>query len=133
MKKGKEIVKFYVNFEDLAFNIQLNPENASQVLNTYYGNDIWNFNLIDSALKNCPMHSHESGVSQNECERDLELAMAGLLKEKLSLRLVNMLSEIPAPQFFNVVGKSETELLSTEQSKLQVVNRVDFYGQYIPQ
>ncbi|MCB9030383.1 MAG: hypothetical protein H6619_04970 [Deltaproteobacteria bacterium] len=131
-KTGKVWAVFKGGFIDDDFSLSHNSLIGSQTLAPSWGNPVFYLNLATSQFKKCPKFTHNIAVDQTEsCERLLETAVTNFLKIRLEPIAADLLSDIPAPQFFDGVGASEIAVQTNPLSKLQLNQRLNNFSTFM--
>jgi hypothetical protein len=129
--RGRTVVEFDVSFLDDDFSLSINNAPGAILLTPVAPTITWFTNVKDSDLLRCAMYSHERGIpQQGSCEREMESAINLLVKDQLASIFTSLVSNVPAPQFFNVEGAALQTVQLADQSKAQVQGRITLFGQY---
>ncbi len=114
---------------DPSFQLNLDSTPRAIVLRSAWGSPFWAYTATVNRLRNCPMKPHLMvRALADACERKLEAIAGALVRSHLEPRLLDMLSEIPAPQWFDAQREAEEPRHLNEQKRYQENQLITFYG-----
>ena len=124
-RPGRTHIHLDAALYDPDFHLTSDPLLGSHYLIGLTNEQAWQINIVDFDSPNCPKFSHEFTVSQQGvCERAVEAALSGLLRDTLGERLNAAIQQLVAPQYFVTDGKQTAELQTQNASRSQALGRI---------
>lgn len=125
---AKEWLRVVLDFRDTNFSIDFSAHD-DDFLAVSWNEDDWWAAVEYSAFSSCRPVAHGVLEPSNPCERDLERALTKFLTERLAPRFLQMLSRLPAPQFWDAAGETSRPVRTSRVRRHQMGQNVTLFGE----
>ncbi len=126
---GKTWLKLRGGFVDLGFNFSISNKGKAYYLKPNLAADVWAFNISESPKILCDLNFSGPVAPVNPCEGRIEGKVARLMKTGLRPIFIELLSKVPAPQYFDGDGKAKKkDFYFTQVTRRQESQNITFYG-----
>ncbi len=128
--RGEVWLELAIDVFDPSFQLSLDPTPGATVLRATWGSPFWAYTATVNRLQKCPMKPHLMvRALADTCERKLEAIAGALVRSHLGPRLLGMLSEIPAPQWFDAQHQAQAPRWLNQKKRYQQNQLITFYGE----
>lgn len=127
--EGKTWLKLIGGFVDKDFKLSIRSKAGAKTLKPHLRTDQWAFNVVETNLPLCPIaFSGSGGKGPVFCENRIERKVKSLISNAFQETFIKMLSDIPAPIYFDAEGEAKKKLTLNEISRRQEGQSITFYG-----
>lgn len=124
---GKTWVRLLGRMVDRDFRFGISNRERAEYLIPHLTTDQWTFNIVETALPNCRM-AFTGGGGNEFAELRLERNVSRLIKNAFRDNMIEMLSEVPAPQLFDGDGDARVAFRFSDANREQDRQNITFYG-----
>jgi hypothetical protein len=124
---GRTVLRFRIDFLDAALQLSFDETLGTDFLAVDLGGVHFAVTILETDLAGCPMQPHDAtGVVT--CDRLTEAALALVLRGTIEDTMIDLLSDYPAPQFFDAQGYADVQQHIKNADKYQWEQYIVLYG-----
>jgi len=127
---GKIWLRALLSVVDKDFQFTLAYQQNDVNLNAGFIDERWILTIQDNNFSTCDMIPHGKFDKPGSCERLLEDELLQLVKPRIKDRMNSLVSQFPAPQFFDVQGKSGQKIQTTPVSRNNDGQNIFLYANF---
>lgn len=131
-RRDKLWLRAFIDFFAGDLRLKMNGQDGHKFLTPLLAKEFFQFTIVGTRFRKCPMVTVMNFPRfQSACSRGMASALGGLIIPRLEGILVEMLSEYPAPQFFDSEGKATAPAQVQQTHKYQWEQNVVLYGDFL--
>jgi len=124
---GRTVLRFRIDFLEPALDLSFNGTLGADFLVAALTGAHFAVTILDTDLASCPMQPHDaSGLTS--CDRLTEAALALVLRGTVEDAMIDVLSDYPAPQFFDAQGYAGIQQQIKNADRYQWDQYIVLYG-----
>jgi hypothetical protein len=124
---GRELLRFRLDFLDPDLQLSFGADPGSDFLDASLGRMLLVATIVNHDLANLTMQPHDA-KGDKSVERALEAALSLLFRPLLEETMTGLLSDYPAPQFYDAQGEATAPAQLGNKDKYQWQQYVVLYG-----
>jgi hypothetical protein len=124
---GRELLRFRLDFLDPALQLSFGADAGADFLDAALGRMLLVATIVKHDLANLTMQPHDA-KGDKSVERALEAALSLLFRPLMEETMVGLLSDYPAPQFFDAQGEATVPAQLDTKDRYQWQQYIVLYG-----